>query len=115
MFDVVIAGAGPAGLSAALILGRCRRRVLICDTGKQRNVHAQALHGFLTRDGIAPGEFLRLGYEQLQPYNTIEFRHIEIIDAVRDANHFRITLEDGTYVTTRKLLLTAGVVDELPN
>jgi thioredoxin reductase len=111
---VVIVGAGPAGLSAALILGRCRRRVLVCDTGKQRNARAQALHGFLTRDGIAPGEFLRLGYEQLQPYSTIEFRHLEIIDAVRDTHHFRVTLEDGTYVTTRKLLLTKGVVDELP-
>ena len=115
MFDVVIVGAGPAGLSAALILGRCRRRVLICDTGKQRNAHSQALHGFLTRDGVAPGEFLRLGREQLCTYNTLEFREIEVIDAAHNDNSFQITLEDGTYVTSRKLLLATGVVDELPN
>src|SRR5947209_18674162 len=101
MFDVVIVGAGPAGLSAALILGRCRRHVLICDTGEHRNAHSQALHGFLTRDGIAPGEFLRLGYEQLRTYDTLEFRHIKVIDAAREDNCFRITLEDGTCITSR--------------
>ncbi|HJT59451.1 MAG TPA: NAD(P)/FAD-dependent oxidoreductase [Ktedonobacteraceae bacterium] len=115
MFDTVIVGAGPAGLSAALILGRCRRHVLICDTGKHRNARAEVLHGYLTRDGIAPTEFLRLGYEQLRPYDTLEFRHIEVVDAARDGNSFSITLADDTRVTSRTLLLTAGIVDELPN
>lgn len=114
MFDVIIVGAGPAGLSAALILGRCRRHVLICDTGKHRNAHSQALHGFLTRDGIAPKEFLRLGYEQLCSYETLEFQHIEVIDAVREDNSFKVTMADGTCITSRKLLLATGVVDELP-
>ena len=59
-FDVVIVGAGPAGLSAALILGRCRRTVLICDTGRPRNAASLALHGYLTRDGVPPGEELAL-------------------------------------------------------
>ncbi len=62
MFDVIIVGAGPAGLSAALILGR----VLVCDTGQHRNAHSHALHGFLTHDGMAPAELLRLGREQLR-------------------------------------------------
>lgn len=115
MFDVVIVGAGPAGLSAALILGRCRRRVLICDTGKHRNARAEALHGYLTRDGITPGEFLQLGYEQLRRYETLEFRQIEVVDAARDGNSFSITLADATRVTSRILLLTTGVVDELPD
>lgn len=115
MFDTVIVGAGPAGLSAALILGRCRRHVLICDTGKHRNARAEVLHGYLTRDGIAPAEFLRLGYEQLRPYDTLEFRHIEVVDAARDGNSFSITLADDTRVTSRTLLLTTGIVDELPN
>ncbi|HEX6483378.1 MAG TPA: NAD(P)/FAD-dependent oxidoreductase [Ktedonobacteraceae bacterium] len=112
---MVIVGAGPAGLSAALILGRCRRHVLICDTGKHRNAPSQALHGFLTRDGIAPDEFLRLGYDQLRTYDTLEFRHIKVIDAAREDNSFRVTLEDGTCVTSRKLLLATGIVDELPD
>ncbi len=65
MFDVIIVGAGPAGLSAALILGRCRRRVLVCDSGVYRNAASHTLHGFLTRDSIAPAELLRMGREEL--------------------------------------------------
>ena len=60
MFDVIIVGAGPAGLSAALVLGRCRRRVLVCDGGEPRNAASHALHGFLSRDGIRPTDLLRL-------------------------------------------------------
>ena len=66
MYDVVNVGAGPAGLSAALMLGRCRRRVLLCDTGRPRNAASRAMHGFLTRDGIPPREFLSIAREQLR-------------------------------------------------
>ena len=67
MFDVVVVGGGPAGLSAALMLGRCRRRVLVCDAGQPRNRHAQALHGYLTRDGVSPLAFNALGREEAHP------------------------------------------------
>src|ERR1700692_583408 len=77
-FDVVIVGGGPAGLSAGLILGRCRRRVLICDDGRPRNAPSQALHGFLTRDGVAPAELRRIGREQLRGYDTVAIRDIEV-------------------------------------
>lgn len=63
-WDVIIVGAGPAGLSAALILVRCLRRVLVCDAGQPRNAAAHELHGFLTRDTVPPAELLRLGQEQ---------------------------------------------------
>jgi thioredoxin reductase len=69
-FDVIIVGAGPAGLSAALILGRCRRRVLVCDAGNPRNVKSRALHAYLTRDGIEPNEFLRIARDRLRPYES---------------------------------------------
>lgn len=114
MYDAIIVGAGPAGLSAALWLGRCQRQVLICDTGRPRNAASHAMHGFLTRDGIAPAEFLRLGREQLRPYPTVEFRTIAVIDAERSAGHFTVRLSDQTQVAARKLLLTTGVVDDLP-
>lgn len=113
-YDVVIVGAGPAGLNAALLLGRCRRRVLICDTSRPRNAASRSLHGFLSRDGIDPHELLRLGRAQLDPYTTVEFRYSEVTDAIRNETHFEISLDDGSHVYARRLLLATGVVDELP-
>jgi len=114
VFDVVIVGAGPAGLSAALVLGRSRRRVLVCDNGSPRNALSHGLHGYLTRDGIKPDDFLRIGREQLEQYETVRFKGTEVIDAQHPADHFEVTLGDGEKVTSRKLLLATGVVDELP-
>ena len=114
MFDVIIVGAGPAGLSAALVLGRCGRRVLVCDAGQPRNAASHALHGFLTRDGVGPAEFLELAREQLAPYETVELRKTEVTDAVSLPAHFDLTLSNGQHIFSRKLLLATGVGDELP-
>lgn len=114
MFDVIIVGAGPAGLSAALILGRCRRRVLICDAGSPRNAKSHALHGFLTRDGIDPGAFLHIGREQLRCYPNVELRAAEVTSAICTDNHFAVLFGDGTRCSCRKLLVATGVVDEVP-
>jgi thioredoxin reductase len=75
MFDVVIVGGGPAGLSAALVLGRCRRRVLVCDEGRPRNAASRAVHNFLTREGIAPDELLRIARSQLRPFDAVAIPH----------------------------------------
>ncbi len=114
MYDVIIVGAGPAGLSAALWLGRCRRSVLLCDTGHPRNAVSHALHGFLTRDGIAPAAFLRLAREELRQYSSIELRELAVIDARCENDHFSIILMDQSQVTARILLCTTGMIDELP-
>ena len=113
-FDAVIVGAGPAGLSAALILGRCRRRVLVCDAGHPRNAVSHALHGFLTRDGIEPAELRRVGREQLRRYPSVEVRDIEVVDGKCETHGFAVTFSDGTTLSCRKLLLATGVVDLLP-
>jgi thioredoxin reductase len=115
VFDVIIVGAGPAGLSAALVLGRCRRRVLVCDAGHPRNAMSHGLHGYLSRDGIEPAEFLRLGREQLGRYETVELRHTEVIDTRRLADGFEIVLSNGERLSARKLLLATGVVDQVPD
>ncbi|WP_437506077.1 NAD(P)/FAD-dependent oxidoreductase [Sorangium sp. So ce1099] len=112
-YDVIIIGGGPAGLSAALILGRCRRRVLVCDSGQYRNDAAHAMHGFLSRDGIAPSELRRIGREQLQPYG-VEIREVAVADVRREAKRFEVTLEGGERLLCRKLLLATGLVDRLP-
>ncbi|HEX9369083.1 MAG TPA: NAD(P)/FAD-dependent oxidoreductase [Vicinamibacterales bacterium] len=115
MYDVIVVGAGPAGLSAALMLGRSRRRVLVCDTGTPRNAAARTIHGLLSRDGIAPLELLRIAREQLRPYDTVELRDVEVTAAeCRDAR-FRVTLAGGSTLDTRKLLIATGVVDNLPD
>ena len=114
-FDVVIVGAGPAGLSAALILGRCRRRVLVCDAGHPRNAASHALHGYLTRDGVEPSELLRIGREQLHRYATVDLRKDEVTAACRVESSFEITLNKSETVSSRKLLLATGVVDRLPD
>ncbi|WP_438025980.1 NAD(P)/FAD-dependent oxidoreductase [Sorangium sp. So ce233] len=112
-YDVIVVGGGPAGLSAALILGRCRRRVLVCDSGQYRNYAAHEMHGFLSRDGIAPSELRRIGREQLQPYG-VEIREVTVADVRREENRFEVTLEGGERLVCRKLLLATGLVDRLP-
>ena len=114
MYDVIIIGGGPAGLSAALMLGRCRRKVLVCDTGKPRNAASQGMHGFLSRDGIPPWEFLQIAREQLRPYDTVELRDVEATAAECRESRFHVTLADGTVLQSRKLLVATGVKDNLP-
>lgn len=113
--DVIIVGAGPAGLSAALVLGRACRRVLVFDDERPRNYATRALHGFLTRDGIRPFELRKLGLEELQQYDTVRVEHAEVADAVRQPDgSFGVRLSDGREFTSQRLLLATGVADILP-
>ncbi len=114
MYDTIIVGGGPAGLSAALMLGRCRRRVLVCDDGHPRNAASHALHGFLTRDGTDPAEFLRMARAELGTYD-VEMRETQVADASRTETGFDVTLDDGTRLSSRTLLLATGIVDRVPN
>jgi thioredoxin reductase len=112
MFDVLVIGGGPAGLSAALMLGRCRRRVLVCDLGQPRNRTSHALHGYLTRDGISPGEFNDLGRRELPCYG-VELRTVGVTGAQQVENHYRVSLGDGTEEAARFLLIATGVIDDV--
>jgi thioredoxin reductase len=114
-YDVIIVGGGPAGLSAALVLGRCRRSVLLCDAGKPRNWASHALHGYLTRDGIDPAEFRAIGRRELQRYETVELREIGATAAECRDGRFFVTLADRSEVSARKLLIATGVLDNVPD
>jgi thioredoxin reductase len=114
MYDVVVIGGGPAGLSAALMLGRCRRSVLLCDLGQPRNRRASALHGYLTRDGVAPPELNELGRGELPRYR-VEVRQLGVTNAHQvDSGGYRVSLADGTHEDAKFLLIATGVVDDIP-
>lgn len=113
MFDVIVVGGGPAGLSAALMLGRCRRRVLVVDLGQPRNRRSHALHGYLSRDGIAPAKLLEHARAELQPYG-VQLRHAGVVGATRLEDRYHVALGDGSSEDARYLLIATGVIDDLP-
>ncbi|MFD7519667.1 NAD(P)/FAD-dependent oxidoreductase [Streptomyces niveus] len=116
-FDVVVIGGGPAGLSAALTLARARRSVLVVDAGEPRNAPASHVHNYLGREGVAPGELLAVGREEVAGYGG-EFMAGRVATVKGSAaDGFRVVLEEGAAVaevTASRLLVTTGLVDELP-
>src|SRR5688500_5325613 len=96
MFDAVIVGGGPAGMAAALALGRVHRPVLLIDAGEGRNAAAENVHNFLTRDGMPPAELRKLGREELTAYRTVRTRTGTVTDArVLDDGGFHLDLAAG--------------------
>jgi thioredoxin reductase len=114
IYDCVIVGGGSAGLSAALTLGRARRKVLVCDRGNPRNAPAAEAHSFFTRDGTNPLELLKIGREQLKPYKTVEFQSIGVKEIKKSGAQFEVVFDDGARKKSRKVLLAFGVKDEFP-
>ncbi|WP_410655269.1 NAD(P)/FAD-dependent oxidoreductase [Amycolatopsis sp. lyj-112] len=110
-FDVVIIGGGVAGLSAALVLGRARRKVVVIDGGTPRNSPAAHAQGFLTRDGTPPQELLKIGRDEVRGYG------VEIVDDVvhRLRRDKAVELAGGRVITGRRIVVATGLADELPD
>ncbi|MEU4474591.1 bifunctional NAD(P)/FAD-dependent oxidoreductase/class I SAM-dependent methyltransferase [Micromonospora sp. NPDC023888] len=113
-YDVVVVGGGAAGLSGALALSRARRSVLVIDAGEPRNAPAGHVHNYLGREGTPPGELLAAGRAEVAGYGG-QFRAGRVDAATRDDDGFRLDLDDGSSVRARRLLVTTGLTDELPD
>jgi thioredoxin reductase len=114
LHDTIIVGGGPAGLSAALVLGRCLRRVLVCDSGAYRNERSAALHCFISQDGSPPSRLLQEARRQLQRYQTVAVEAATVAGIYRRADRFVLATGDGRELQASTLLVATGVVDELP-
>jgi thioredoxin reductase len=112
--DVVVVGGGPAGLSAALVLGRARRRVLVLDTGRPANIASSAVGGLLGQSGVAPLELRRAGREQLAGLPTVDVQDAAVIDAGVGREQLGVRLGDGSELRTHALLLAHGLSYEPP-
>jgi thioredoxin reductase len=113
-YDVIVVGGGPAGLSAATVLVRSCRRVLLCDAGNPRNVRSQAVHGFLSREGIRPLELLMVARAQIAQYG-LECLETTVMRVDREEQGgFRVSMLDGRELRCRRVLLATGVVDKVP-
>lgn len=113
--DAVVIGGGPAGLQAALTLGRMHREVVLIDSGRYRNAPASHLHNFVTHDGRPPTEFRDLARADLAAYATVEVRDTAATDVRRGDGHFETTLSDGTVIPSAAVALATGVRDVLPD
>ncbi|TFV92935.1 NAD(P)/FAD-dependent oxidoreductase [Blastococcus sp. CT_GayMR20] len=113
-YDVVVIGGGAAGLSGALALSRARRQVLVVDAGAPRNAPAGHVHNYLGREGTPPAELLEIGRDEVAGYGG-EVTTGEVVRVEREDDGFRVDLADGRAVAARRLLLTTGLVDELPD
>ncbi|GGH09321.1 hypothetical protein GCM10007036_05320 [Alsobacter metallidurans] len=114
VLDTLIVGGGPAGLSAALVLGRCTRRVLVCDSGEPRNQESARVSGYLSLDGCRPADLRSVGRRQLQPYTSVEVRDCAVEDIAGEMGAFRATLADGATVTAKRILMATGLRDTFP-
>jgi thioredoxin reductase len=114
IIDCAIIGGGPAGLNAALVLGRARRTVLVFDDNRPRNAVTQETHGFLTRDGVKPGEFRSIAHQEISKYPSVEIQHMRISDVSKHESWFELVADNGEVVQARTIILATGLKETLP-
>lgn len=114
-YDVLIIGAGPAGLGAAMALGRMSREVLVCDDNRPRNAPAEHMNNFPSHDGVNPAEWRHMVRRDLEKYKTIHFHQGSILAIEKEGSFFQAKLGNGEIAKFKKLILAYGVVDKLPS
>ena len=114
MFDAIVCGGGPAGLAAALWLGRYRRKTLLLDSGEQRNLSTGSAHGYLGLDTTSPAYILSAARRDLDRYTTVEYSSQTALTLDRSGENFIVGLEETEH-TARRVVLATGVKDALPD
>ncbi|MEK5392940.1 NAD(P)/FAD-dependent oxidoreductase [Margalitia sp. FSL K6-0131] len=116
ILDCAIIGGGPAGLNAALVLGRARRNVILFDNSRPRNAVTQESHGFITRDGVAPSEFRNLAHQDISKYPSVKIKESKIQEVKRESpSLFQLIAQEGKSYLSRKILIASGLKESLPN
>ena len=113
--DCIIVGGGPAGLNAAVVLGRCRRKVLLFDTATYRNQYSHGVHNYLTRDNVLPNEFISLAQKEVRKYGAKMIAKKVVSARKNDDGIFLVKDEDGTVYQSKKLLIATGLWDNVPD
>lgn len=114
LLDCAVIGGGPAGLNAALVLGRSRRKTVLFDDNKPRNAVTSESHGFITRDGIDPQEFKRIGQEEVSSYPDVSIEKQRVHRIVKENGQFKVEAEDGSLFYAKKVILATGFKETLP-
>jgi len=115
MLDCAIIGGGPAGLNAALVLGRARRKVILFDNKQPRNAVTHESHGFITRDGVSPGEFRVLAHQDIRKYPSVQIKENKIVKIEQNSNStFELITHEGEIYLTKKIILAMGLKESLP-
>lgn len=112
-WDVIIVGGGPAGLNAAVVLGRCMRKVILFDDSNQRNLSSSGMHNYLTRDGILPAEFLKISNREAKKFG-VRVINEQVLTACKISGGFELEDKKGRVYHCRKILLATGLQDSLP-
>ena len=112
--DCAIVGGGPAGLNAALVLGRAKRTVLVFDDNQPRNAVTQETHGFLTRDGVTPGELRHFAHQDISKYPSVDIRHSRVTDVRHHEGLFELVADNNAVVQARTIIVATGLRETLP-
>ncbi len=114
VIDCAIIGGGPAGLTAALVLGRAKRNVVMFDDNQPRNAITEESHGFLTRDGVKPDEFREISHQEISKYPSVEIRQSRITDVSKSEDSFTLPENNDTVLQAKTVILATGLKEILP-
>ena len=115
LYDCAIIGGGPAGLNAALVLGRARRNVILFDNDNPRNAVTQESHGFITRDGVKPNEFRQIAHKEIGRYPSVKYSKRQVTSVIKNEPSFGLVTSKNEQYQSKTIIISTGLKDVLPS